>query len=94
MCNISGNHIGCNTRRQLAESDDYLFCNHVCFGGKMCCWHSLWLRCVSSEAVCHSLVTQRELLISQERDVLASVLGSFEDKQLVRAAKATYVEKF
>lgn len=47
----------------------------------MCCWHSLWLRCVSSKAVRHSLVTQGELLISQERDVLASALGSFEDKQ-------------
>lgn len=30
----SGNHVGCNTRRQLAESDDYLFSNHVCLGGK------------------------------------------------------------
>lgn len=47
----------------------------------MCCWHSLWLRCVSSKMVRHSLVTQGELLISQERDVLASALGSFEDKQ-------------
>lgn len=47
----------------------------------MCCWHSLWLHCVSSKAVRHSLVTQGELLISQERDVLASALGSFEDKQ-------------
>lgn len=47
----------------------------------MCCWHSLWLRCVSSKMDRHSLVTQGELLISQERDVLASALGSFEDKQ-------------
>lgn len=60
----------------------------------MCCWHSLWLRCVSSKAVCHSLVTQGELLISQERDVLASALGSFEDKQLARATNTTYAEKF
>lgn len=48
----------------------------------MCCWHSLWLHCVSSKAVRHSLVTQRELLISQERDVLTSASGSFADKQL------------
>lgn len=63
--------------------------------GKTCCWHSLWLRCVSSKAVCHTLVTQRELLISQERDVLASAPGSFEDKQVPRATKNdVYVEKF
>lgn len=56
----------------------------------MCCWHSLWLRCVSSRAVCHSLVTQGELLISQERDVLASASGSWEDKQVARTTDATY----
>lgn len=28
----NGNHLGCNTRRQLLENDDYLFYNHVCFG--------------------------------------------------------------
>lgn len=47
----------------------------------MCCWHSPRLRCVSSSAVRHSSVTQWELLISHERDVLASALGSFEDKR-------------
>lgn len=28
----NGNHLDCNTRRQLLENDDYLFYNHVCFG--------------------------------------------------------------
>lgn len=49
----------------------------------MWCWHNLWFSCVSSKAVGHSLVTQGELLISRERDVLASASGSFEDKQRV-----------
>lgn len=38
---------------------------------------------MSSKAVGHSLVTQGELLISREWDVLASASGSFEDKQRV-----------
>lgn len=53
---------------------------------------------MSSGAVRHSLVTQGELLITQERDVLASASGSFEDKQpaslVDAAAMATCAEKF
>lgn len=51
------------------------------FWSGACCWHSLRPRCVPSRADRHSLVTQGELLISKERDVLVTAPGSLEDKQ-------------
>lgn len=71
-------------RRQLQKSDDYHFHNHIRSGGGLFCWHTSRLRCVSSEAVRYGLVTQGELLISQERDVPVSASGSCEDKQVAR----------
>lgn len=83
----SSNHTDCNTRRQLVENDDYLFYNHVCFGGE-CVTGTVCLCCVSSKSGRHSSVTQGELLIlSQERDVLAPALGSLEDKQRASIAQ-------
>lgn len=59
----------------------------------MCCWHSLWLHRVSSKAVYHSLVTQGQLLIPQERDVLSSALGSLEDKQCAAPVDSVIMAK-